>query len=522
MTAAPLTLVALAVAPVWVGWKTQTRDGRAVKIPFDPISGRRAELDNPATWAPRNDAEFWAIREQGAGVGIMFTEVEGASLAGIDLDTCRDPDTGEVDAFAQEVVDRFNSYAEVSPSGRGLKVFFLIASADKAGADAIFGGQSGKQFKRGGGDHPPAIEIYRGRRYFAVTDDSIGREDLRVVSLADLQWLIAEAGPKFAGEKGGQSKPNGKDESRSARAFRAGAALKAGGASYVEMREALLADSDSEIAEWARTKGCANGEREMRRVYDKAQGPAGIVDVRAPYDIARQFQSGLATPLNHHRGAFYEWDGAAWPEFVEPALRARLYAYLDRCQCVTAKGETRPVKPNALMVGSVLDALRAAAHLDSAIAPPAWLPDAGGPPAHEIVACTNGLLHLPKLRLLPHTPSFFTLNALDFAYEPQAPRPMRWLTFLHQLWPNDAEALDALQEIFGYLLTSDTSQQKAFFMIGPKRSGKGTIARVLRQMIGPHNCVAPTLAALGTNFGLRAADRQASCHHFRRSPQWAG
>jgi hypothetical protein len=151
-------------------------------------------------------------------------------------------------------------------------VFFLIASADRAGTDAIFGGQSGKQFKRGGGDHPPAIEIYRGRRYFAVTDDSIGREDLRVVDLAELRWLITEAGPRFAGEPRGDSKPNGKDDSRSARAFRAGTELEAAGATYEEMRLALLESKDPEIAEWARTKGCATNERELHRIYERAGG----------------------------------------------------------------------------------------------------------------------------------------------------------------------------------------------------------------------------------------------------------
>jgi putative DNA primase/helicase len=39
-------------------------------------------------------------------------------------------------------------------------------------------------------------------------------------------------------------------------------------------------------------------------------------------------------------------------------------------------------------------------------------------------------------------------------------------------------------------------------LVGPKRSGKGTIGRVLTRLIGKHNCVAPTLAGLGTNFGL--------------------
>ena len=60
-----------------------------------------------------------------------------------------------------------------------------------------------------------------------------------------------------------------------------------------------------------------------------------------------------------------------------------------------------------------------------------------------------------------------------------------------------------LQEIFGLCLTGDTSHQKAFLIVGPKRSGKGTIARVLTQLIGSDNTVAPTLARLGTNFGLQ-------------------
>ena len=39
-------------------------------------------------------------------------------------------------------------------------------------------------------------------------------------------------------------------------------------------------------------------------------------------------------------------------------------------------------------------------------------------------------------------------------------------------------------------------------IVGPKRSGKGTIARVIRALIGPANACGPTLASLSTNFGL--------------------
>ena len=233
------------------------------------------------------------------------------------------------------------------------------------------------------------------------------------------------------------------------------------------------------------------GEREMRRI-----------DLRAPYDTARLFQRGLAVPLRHHRGGFFEWSGCAWLEADEDGLRARLYAFLDQCWSITSKGGLQAVKPNAQMVGAVLDALRAAAQLDASIEPPAWLDGAYRQPPHTLVACANGLMHLPTRMLLAHTPSYFNHNALDFAYDPNAPKPQQWLNFLNQLWDDDLQAVDTLQEIFGYALTPDTSQQKAFALIGPKRSGKGTIARILVAILGVRNCAAPTLAGLGTNFGL--------------------
>jgi putative DNA primase/helicase len=57
--------------------------------------------------------------------------------------------------------------------------------------------------------------------------------------------------------------------------------------------------------------------------------------------------------------------------------------------------------------------------------------------------------------------------------------------------------------MFGYHVSGDTRQQKMFMLVGPKRGGKGTIARVLTRMIGRHNVAGPTLVSLGTNFGLQ-------------------
>ena len=59
-----------------------------------------------------------------------------------------------------------------------------------------------------------------------------------------------------------------------------------------------------------------------------------------------------------------------------------------------------------------------------------------------------------------------------------------------------------LQEMFGLMLTGDTSHQKAFLLVGPRRSGKSTIARVLTKLLGQANVCGPTLGSLGQNFGI--------------------
>ncbi|MCH7779835.1 MAG: hypothetical protein IH848_03240, partial [Acidobacteria bacterium] len=54
----------------------------------------------------------------------------------------------------------------------------------------------------------------------------------------------------------------------------------------------------------------------------------------------------------------------------------------------------------------------------------------------------------------------------------------------------------------GYILGGDTRLQKIFLFVGPRRSGKGTIGRVLTGLLGSHNVAAPTMAGIATNFGL--------------------
>jgi putative DNA primase/helicase len=119
-----------------------------------------------------------------------------------------------------------------------------------------------------------------------------------------------------------------------------------------------------------------------------------------------------------------------------------------------------------------------------------------------VLPTRSALVHLETGNSVPPTPRFFSPYALEFDYQPDAPAPAQWLKFLDSIWGTDAEAIGTLQEWLGYCLTPDTSQHKILLLVGPPRSGKGTIARVLRRLIGVENTVGPTLASLAESFGL--------------------
>ena len=231
-----------------------------------------------------------------------------------------------------------------------------------------------------------------------------------------------------------------------------------------------------------------------------------VLSPAAPLDSARelmrrQYTQAAARTLHHQQGTFYGWTGTHYREKEHEEIKATVYGFLDGALRLHADKQV-PFKPNRSKVGDVVDALAAAAQLPGTIRAPAWLDNAQRPAASEILACSNGLLNLPTRTLLPHTPAFFGVNAVDYSYDASANEPSKWLAFLASIWPDDQELIDTLQELFGLLLTPDTTHQKAILIVGPKRSGKGTIARVLTALLGPENVTGPTLDGLSRNFGL--------------------
>ena len=144
----------------WVLWRYDWKEGRDGKpgrwakvlyraaIPRVP-----AKSDDPETWS--TFADTWEAYEAGqtwSGIGFVFAPGDG--LAGVDLDDCVD-EGGALKPWAREIVDRLGGYAEVSPSGTGVKVFCRGAVPEGRGRR--------KPFEDG------EVEVYDRGRYFTVT-----------------------------------------------------------------------------------------------------------------------------------------------------------------------------------------------------------------------------------------------------------------------------------------------------------------------------------------------------------------
>jgi primase-polymerase (primpol)-like protein len=127
------------------------RDGKPTKVPYIAGTNSRASSTDLMTWSSFEYA--FAAYEAGAppydGIGFVFCSAD--PLAGIDLDGCRDPETGEVAPWAQKIVgDASEGYVEASPSGTGVHIIV-------------------KGRVRDGGLRRGPVEMYSRDRFFTIT-----------------------------------------------------------------------------------------------------------------------------------------------------------------------------------------------------------------------------------------------------------------------------------------------------------------------------------------------------------------
>lgn len=170
----PTALAGLADTERWCAWRHELVEGRWTKVPHS-AKGGKARSNTPATWA-----RWTAVKGLGEmeGPGLML----GGGLQGVDLDACLTE--GVLELWAREIVERIDTYTEVSPSGRGVKLFFYGpegGSSEVTFGDAVDFGSGTKKRRE--------IAYYTSGRYFTVTGTVFVDSPLRRIEVADANWL---------------------------------------------------------------------------------------------------------------------------------------------------------------------------------------------------------------------------------------------------------------------------------------------------------------------------------------------
>ena len=169
----------------WVGWRYETREGKKTKVPVNPHSGSRAKTNDASTWSDYETA-LAAVEKHGLeGVGHVFSAED--PHVGIDIDDCRDPDTGTIALWAQEIIDALPTYWELSPSGTGVKGW--LAGTMKG---------TRHRWKLNGGE----VEIYPQKRFFTFTGEHLAGSPLEIEARQnELEALTARLDEQLAATK---------------------------------------------------------------------------------------------------------------------------------------------------------------------------------------------------------------------------------------------------------------------------------------------------------------------------------
>lgn len=154
----------------WVGWRRSPSRG---KVPVQ-VNGKAARVNDSSTWGTFN--ELIESGRQLDGVGFVLTD---SPYIGIDIDDCMDG--GRLQRKAWKVVERFGSYAELSPSGSGVHII--------GKGKAVFPDDDGKSAwgrRQAGLMGFKSFEVYNSARYLTMT----GRVLDGYESVADVQNVL--------------------------------------------------------------------------------------------------------------------------------------------------------------------------------------------------------------------------------------------------------------------------------------------------------------------------------------------
>lgn len=522
----------------WVLWRYVFKpdDKEWTKVPYQ-VTGKPAKSNDPDTWNSFDGVTARLLLDGYDGIGIMQAD----GLAGFDLD--HQITGGVISEFARDIITRMDTYAEISPSGEGIRIFFYgtLPESGRKKAEKNF-------------------ECYSSGRFLTVTGHRIEETPLivnqRTAEAAVIHREIFGEQKKPQSQK--QTQPNNLDDQallKKAQEAKNGAKfsrLFAGNWSmdFESQSEADLALC-SHLAFWtggdrARIDRLFRDSGLYREKWNENHNGNGKTYGDMTIDKSLE-GTDFYNPTPHEQPSAEDAQPTGQPDdflLTAPAdhdghAQCVMHLFPDRFMYVEAYGWLynngkywQREGAEAELGKAVIHTLRARRAAAAAAEKYDLVKACHGSEGNvngtrgrlkdrvtELIDCLdnnpdllnvqNGVLNLRTGELMPHSMAYKFTYVLPIEYDPKADRS-EWLAFL-QSAVGDYQTIEFLQMATGYSLTGNTWEEIMFYIFGPTRSGKGTFTETIIAAMG-------TPLSTEVDFVTFTADRTGDTQNFDLAP----
>tara|TARA_R100000655_G_scaffold74730_3_gene113622 strand:+ start:1460 stop:2863 length:1404 start_codon:yes stop_codon:yes gene_type:complete len=205
-----------------------------------------------------------------------------------------------------------------------------------------------------------------------------------------------------------------------------------------------------------------------------------------------------------HQGNYYHWYSNRWVIRNEEWIEDYLWRELEDVfynDFRDGQQIARRFNPNKTKVDNVVRALKAKIRFQQ-VHTPAWIPNKpDSPDATECIAFEDVVVDTKTGNTIGRNECWFDHAVVPCDYDKDAKCPT-WLRCVKEWGEGDETWAELLQMYMGYCLMNHRRKAKWLLMHGKVRSGKGTIAKVLKTMMGLESFKSTSLDDLSNDFGL--------------------
>lgn len=525
--------------PQWVGFfREAAKNGKTTKKPVDPKTLYGASSTNPETWGTFEQAlscigkHCRVGQSEGTVEGIGF--VFSPPYCGIDLDNVIDPETGEVNPQAVDIIQNMNSYTERSPSGKGFHIIYKgdLHTEWKCKQADVFGN---------GTD----LEMYQQGRYFTVTGD-LWNNNNTISERESMACLVQKAymKPKEIAEQNKSKSPpallplNENEILTAARNSRNGmlfSELYAGSwqGRYGSQSEADMAFC-SMLAFWFqcdfdKMDAVFRKSGLMRDKWDRKQSGStygaltlkkAISDCTSVYTPSAPNDDDFSITIKSAKPRYYSFDDMGNAQRLYDMFGDKIrYNFNDKRWMIYDKNKwvydiTGYIQK---LIDKAVEAMKQEAKyyekydaengtemlkdfekhmkkcrsnnsktaLDKEIRHYVGITPNALDRNKMLLNTPDGIIDLAKFKFMPNDPEKYFTKSTTAKYVKHADFPL-WKKFLSEIFGGNEELIRYVQKAVGYSLTGLTDEQCAFFLYGTGRNGKSTFLDIIREIFGDY------------------------------------